>query len=67
MYVNVLPKAIRHLPPSQFCEAILLALELDPTQYALGVTRVFFKAGQLAFLEQLTGRYARLCEVTGRA
>jgi myosin heavy subunit len=56
MYVKQMPEAIRHLPASQFVEAILMALELDKTQYALGVTRVFFKAGQLAFLEQLTGR-----------
>ena len=33
-----------------------MALELDRTQFALGVTCVVFKAGQLAFLEQLTGR-----------
>eukprot|EP00300_Choanocystis_sp_HF-7_P014386 c18673_g1_i1.p1 GENE.c18673_g1_i1~~c18673_g1_i1.p1 ORF type:complete len:1329 (+),score=307.37 c18673_g1_i1:31-4017(+) len=56
MYVKQMPEAIRHLPASQFVEAILMALELDRNQYSLGVTRVFFKAGQLAFLEQLTGR-----------
>eukprot|EP00301_Raphidiophrys_heterophryoidea_P001740 c10828_g1_i1.p1 GENE.c10828_g1_i1~~c10828_g1_i1.p1 ORF type:complete len:1377 (-),score=284.44 c10828_g1_i1:307-4395(-) len=56
MYVNQMPEAIRHLPASQFVEAILMALDLDKNEYALGVTRVFFKAGQLAFLEQLTGR-----------
>ena len=56
MYAKLMPQAIQHLAPKQFCEAILIALELDRTQFALGVKRVFFKAGQRAFLEQLTGR-----------
>ena len=34
-------------------EKVLLALQLDPAEYKLGTTKVFFKAGVLGMLEEL--------------
>lgn len=34
-------------------EKILLALQLDPAEYRLGNTKVFFKAGVLGMLEEM--------------
>ena len=39
--------------PAAFCEAIALACEVSPTDYALGLTKLFLKAGCGAFLEDL--------------
>lgn len=35
------------------CEKVLLALALDPNEYRLGTTKVFFKAGVLGELSSL--------------
>eukprot|EP00736_Rhodelphis_marinus_P002914 Rmarinus@m.13379 len=55
-YITMMPKEIQHLSERDFCEAILLALEVGKDQYQLGLTRVFFRSGQLAFLEELRGQ-----------
>lgn len=34
-------------------EKVLLALQLDPAEYRLGNTKVFFKAGVLGMLEEM--------------
>uniref|UniRef100_A0A7S3FEF1 Myosin motor domain-containing protein n=1 Tax=Haptolina ericina TaxID=156174 RepID=A0A7S3FEF1_9EUKA len=55
-YRPVMPPAVSRLSDALFVEAILEALEMERTKYKLGITRVFFRAGQLAFLERLTGQ-----------
>ena len=50
-----MPPSVARLPDATFVEAILMALELERSKFKLGFTRVFFRAGQLAFLERLTG------------
>lgn len=42
---------------SQACSTILSGLELDPQSYRLGLTKVFFKAGILAELEERRDAY----------
>ena len=37
----------------QVTEKVLLALQLDPAEYRLGTTKVFFKAGVLGMLEDM--------------
>ena len=39
--------------PGAFCEAIAVACEVQSTDYALGLTRLFLKAGCGTFLEDL--------------
>ena len=55
-YRPLMPPSVCSLPDATFVEAILNALEMGPTLYKLGITRVFFRAGQLAFLEKITGQ-----------
>eukprot|EP00004_Rigifila_ramosa_P018132 TRINITY_DN447_c0_g1_i1.p1 TRINITY_DN447_c0_g1~~TRINITY_DN447_c0_g1_i1.p1 ORF type:complete len:2271 (-),score=688.57 TRINITY_DN447_c0_g1_i1:82-6540(-) len=52
----VMPKELHNYPPANFVEAILLALECDRKDFQLGLTRVFFRSGKLAFLEELRGQ-----------
>ncbi|EOD09565.1 hypothetical protein EMIHUDRAFT_448407 [Emiliania huxleyi CCMP1516] len=54
-YKDVMPKSIAMLDSPSFCEILLLALGLDKSDYQLGITKVFFRAGKLAFLDDLTG------------
>ncbi|GAA5978241.1 hypothetical protein JCM5350_002237 [Sporobolomyces pararoseus] len=42
---------------SQACSTILSGLQLDPQSYRLGLTKVFFKAGILAELEERRDEY----------
>jgi myosin heavy chain 6/7 len=37
----------------QVTEKVLLALQLDPAEYRLGTTKVFFKVGVLGMLEDM--------------
>ena len=55
-YRPLMPAQVAQLPDQTFVEAILSALEMEKAQYSLGITRVFFRAGQLAFFEKLTGQ-----------
>ena len=40
--------------PAAFCEAIALACEVSPQDYALGLSKLFLKAGEGSFLEELS-------------
>ena len=40
-------------PPQVFCEALALALEIPPDDFRLGRTKMFFRAGAGAKLEEL--------------
>ena len=44
---------IDSLSPSEFCEAIAEACGVAKSEYALGLTRMFFRMGASAFLEEL--------------
>ena len=54
-YKDMMPRSIASLDSPSFCEILLMALGLDKADYQLGITKVFFRAGKLAFLDQLTG------------
>lgn len=54
-YKDIMPRSIATLDSPSFCEILLLALGLDKADYQLGITKVFFRAGKLAFLDDLTG------------
>eukprot|EP00002_Diphylleia_rotans_P005133 TRINITY_DN1421_c0_g2_i1.p1 TRINITY_DN1421_c0_g2~~TRINITY_DN1421_c0_g2_i1.p1 ORF type:complete len:1295 (-),score=319.08 TRINITY_DN1421_c0_g2_i1:220-4104(-) len=51
----VLPPAIANLDPPYFCEALLMALECNREDFGLGLTKLFFRSGKLALLEELIG------------
>jgi len=39
--------------PLRFSKALLSAVAMPGEQYRVGITRIFFRAGQMAFLERL--------------
>ncbi|XP_059173032.1 unconventional myosin-Va-like [Physella acuta] len=45
------------------CEAILLSLISDEDKYRFGKTKIFFRAGQVAYLEKLRAEKLRACGV----
>jgi myosin heavy subunit len=50
-----MPPAIARLKPMTFCEAVLVALDLNGGKdFQMGLTKVFFRAGKLQFLDDLT-------------
>ena len=49
-YKDMMPRSIASLDSPSFCEILLMALGLDKADYQLGITKVFFRAGKLAFL-----------------
>eukprot|EP00742_Colponemidia_sp_Colp-10_P007885 GILJ01008504.1.p1 GENE.GILJ01008504.1~~GILJ01008504.1.p1 ORF type:complete len:1249 (+),score=197.00 GILJ01008504.1:364-3747(+) len=55
-FKSMLPADMQSLDPRSFVEAVLMAYQVDTTQFQLGLSRVFLKSGQLAFLEELRGR-----------
>eukprot|EP00004_Rigifila_ramosa_P024874 TRINITY_DN7311_c0_g1_i3.p1 TRINITY_DN7311_c0_g1~~TRINITY_DN7311_c0_g1_i3.p1 ORF type:complete len:1642 (-),score=466.43 TRINITY_DN7311_c0_g1_i3:61-4626(-) len=57
---TMLPPEISRMDPPHFCEALLMALECDPKDFALGLTLLFFRSGRLAFLEDLRGSGTQL-------
>jgi len=54
-YKDIMPRAVASLDSPSFCEILLMALGLEKADYQLGITKVFFRAGKLAFLDKLTG------------
>ena len=53
-YARSMPPLLRDLPPAEFCEAVALACEVPPADYALGATRLFLRPGAGAFFEELS-------------
>jgi myosin heavy subunit len=50
-----MPPVIASLSPMTFCEALLVALDLHGGKdFQMGLTKVFFRAGKLQFLDELT-------------
>uniref|UniRef100_A0A7S2JLY7 Myosin motor domain-containing protein n=1 Tax=Cyanoptyche gloeocystis TaxID=77922 RepID=A0A7S2JLY7_9EUKA len=54
-YRSQMPPALANLKPSDFCGGLLEALDFSKKDFQLGLTKVFFKAGKLAFLDEITG------------
>merc|ERR1711988_1146303 len=53
-YKDYMPVEIASLKPSLFCEALLVALDLEGGKdFQMGLSRVFFRAGKLAFMDDL--------------
>ena len=49
-----MPPELSDLKPAQFVECLLMALEVPREKYQFGLTKVFFKAGQFALIDELT-------------
>ena len=60
-----MPPEIARLKPSLFCEALLVALDLEGGKdFQMGLSRVFFRAGKLAFLDDLlAGNAAQMDDI----
>jgi hypothetical protein len=55
-YKSIMPRSIALLDSkSSFCKILITALGLDEADYQLGITKVFFRAGNPALLDALTG------------
>ena len=53
-YAKLLPaELVGQLPEGPFCEVVALALDVHHSDYALGTTMLFLKAGKGVFLEEL--------------
>jgi len=53
-YKDLMPAELANLDPSSFVECLLMALEVPREKYQFGLTKVFFKAGQFALIDELT-------------
>ena len=50
-----MPAMMTKLKPITFCEALLVALDLEGGRdFQVGLTKVFFRSGKLAFMDELT-------------
>lgn len=52
-FERLLPPAFRRYKDRDFVQAIMLAFEIDESQWTVGSSRLFLKAGQLRILEHL--------------
>jgi hypothetical protein len=52
-YTTLLPSVFQQYEKRDFVHAIMLAFEVDPDQWVLGMSKLFLKAGQLRLLEDL--------------
>eukprot|EP00050_Salpingoeca_kvevrii_P012733 m.24471 g.24471 ORF g.24471 m.24471 type:complete len:1371 (-) comp4280_c0_seq1:120-4232(-) len=54
-YAPKMPQMMAKLKPITFCEALLVALDLHGGKdFQMGLTKVFFRPGKLAFMDELT-------------
>ena len=54
-YAPIMPAMMAKLKPITFCEALLVALDLEGGKdFQVGLTKVFFRSGKLAFMDELT-------------
>lgn len=53
-YKDLMPTELAQLDASSFVECLLMALEMPRDKYQFGLTRVFFKSGQFALIDELT-------------
>ncbi len=59
----VISKLINRLKIKETCENILIKLIADQQKYQFGKTKIFFMAGQVAYLEKLRTEKLRACGV----
>ena len=55
-YATAMPDEIRSLDAASFSEALMMGLGLRRSDYQIGITKVFFRVGRLAFLEELAAQ-----------
>lgn len=55
-YATAMPEEIRSLDVAPFCHALMMGLGLSRSDYQIGITKVFFRVGKLAFLEELASK-----------
>eukprot|EP01104_Vermistella_antarctica_P010695 TRINITY_DN286_c1_g1_i1.p1 TRINITY_DN286_c1_g1~~TRINITY_DN286_c1_g1_i1.p1 ORF type:complete len:1217 (-),score=447.82 TRINITY_DN286_c1_g1_i1:89-3739(-) len=67
-YKEFVPKEIASLKPAIFCEALLVCLDLvGGKDFQMGLSRVFFRAGQLAFMDDLiAGNPEQMANILGK-
>eukprot|EP01043_Picozoa_sp_COSAG02_P009111 COSAG02_NODE_304_length_25204_cov_11.025095_17_plen_1285_part_00 len=53
-YKDLMPAELSNLSPADFVECLLQALEVPREKYQFGLSKVFFKAGQFALIDELT-------------
>eukprot|EP01043_Picozoa_sp_COSAG02_P010080 COSAG02_NODE_349_length_24073_cov_102.816092_6_plen_1343_part_00 len=53
-YKDLMPEELSNLSPADFVECLLQALEVPREKYQFGLSKVFFKAGQFALIDELT-------------
>ncbi|KAK3095804.1 hypothetical protein FSP39_019412 [Pinctada imbricata] len=56
-------KDINRANPRKTCENILMKVIQDPDKYRFGKTKIFFRAGQVAYLEKLRSDKLRACGI----
>lgn len=54
MYKDNLPPIIANLDVRTFCEALIFAMGSNENDFQFGLTKVFFKAGKYALLDEIT-------------
>lgn len=58
-FTSLLPEVFSRYRDRDFVQAIMLAFEIDETQWTVGSSRLFLKAGQLRILEHLRDSNAK--------
>ncbi|CAC5367741.1 MYO5 [Mytilus coruscus] len=56
-------KDIDRANPRKTCENVLVSVIQDPDKYRFGKTKIFFRAGQVAYLEKLRSDKLRSCGI----
>jgi len=66
-YQHRLPAFLPRLPPRDFVAFVCAALDVDASDYAVGKTKIFFKAGRALFLNKLCRRAAAGASASARS
>ena len=53
-YVSAMPASIQALSPGDFVAFLLTCLNISKDAFRIGLTKVFFRAGQFAVIDKLT-------------
>ena len=65
-YHSLMPPEVANMDPATFCQFLLTALGLHSDAFRIGLTRVFFRAGQYALIDELTSNEDMLPEIAKR-
>jgi len=64
------PAKFQNLPPAMFSVALLRAFDLGHSEFLIGLSKAFFKAGKLAFVDEILANTSKLddkfCAKMGR-